>query len=55
MQNAEMLSGQCLHAKRLVLIHPKTKEEMLFECELPEYFKIILKKLGLEEYTDEEI
>lgn len=53
--NAALLSGQCLHAKKLEFIHPDTKEQMRFECELPEYFTSILKKLGLEEYNDEEV
>ena len=35
-------TGQCLHAKELGLIHPKTKEEMTFVCELPECFNNIL-------------
>lgn len=37
--------GQCLHAKKLEFIHPKTQEKMTFEIELPEYFKEILSKL----------
>jgi len=32
------LDGQVLHAKRLTLSHPTTKEEMAFEAPLPEYF-----------------
>lgn len=43
--NAAHIKGQCLHAKRLELIHPRTGEKMHFECELPESFKIILEKL----------
>ena len=42
------LSGQCLHAKRLKFIHPKTLEPMAFETELPEYFTAVLNKLGKE-------
>lgn len=38
-------NGQLLHAKQLILKHPHTNEEMSFECELPEYFKDVLKKL----------
>ena len=34
--------GQCLHAKELVLEHPKTHELMHFECDLPDYFTKIL-------------
>jgi len=39
------LNGQLLHAAKLELTHPQTGERMIFECELPEYFKNILKKL----------
>ena len=39
------LGGQCLHAKQIGFIHPKTGEYMEFESELPEYFKNFLKKL----------
>lgn len=42
------LSGQCLHAKRLKFIHPKTLEPMAFETELPDYFTAVLNKLGKE-------
>ena len=37
--------GQLLHAKELYLTHPRTGEEMKFECDLPDYFKEILDKL----------
>ena len=40
------LVGQCLHARRLKFIHPKTEELMLIESELPSYFTEILNKLG---------
>ena len=43
--HASLLDGQMLHAKRLSLTHPKTKERMTFECELPENFKKILEIL----------
>ena len=43
--NAANIQGQCLHAKCLELIHPKTQEHMHFECELPDSFKILLEKL----------
>ncbi len=39
------LEGQLLHAIRLQLAHPKTKESMVFECKLPNYFVSTLKKL----------
>ena len=35
-------SGQCLHAKELGFIHPKTNKEMNFTSELPECFTNIL-------------
>ena len=37
-------SGQCLHAKELGFIHPKTLKYMQFDSELPECFLNILKK-----------
>ncbi len=38
------LEGQCLHAKTLGFIHPKTKKYIEFDSELPEYFnKLILR------------
>lgn len=47
MQNAALLAGQCLHAKKLTFPHPKTNEQMSFESELPDYFKEVLRKLEL--------
>ena len=38
------LSGQCLHAKKIGFIHPKTQEYMEFESDLPDYFKAFLKR-----------
>ena len=40
------LEGQCLHARRLRLIHPRTGQELTLECPLPEYFLEILARLG---------
>lgn len=40
------LEGQCLHARRLRLIHPRTGEEMQFEAPLPDYFTEVLSRLG---------
>ncbi|MCT4594911.1 MAG: RluA family pseudouridine synthase [Anaeromicrobium sp.] len=37
--------GQALHAKTLGFIHPKTKEYLEFDSQLPEYFSHILEKL----------
>lgn len=44
--NASLLNGQILHAKELSFPHPKTKEIMHFECELPDNFKELIKRLG---------
>lgn len=38
--------GQCLHAKKIGFIHPKTKEYMEFSSQLPEYFSDFLNKLN---------
>lgn len=46
-QNASLLQGQCLHAKKLTFPHPKSREELTFESEFPDYFKEILRKLEL--------
>ena len=43
------LSGQCLHAKSLRFIHPKTELPVELETELPEYFENVLKRLGSRE------
>ena len=40
------LEGQCLHARELRFIHPRTKEEVHLQTELPEYFQKVLAKLG---------
>ncbi len=37
--------GQCLHAQKLGFIHPKTKEHLVFESKLPDYFSKLLTKL----------
>ena len=39
------LDGQLLHAFKLELTHPVTKERMTFTCDMPKYFETILKKL----------
>lgn len=39
------LDGQLLHSKEIVFTHPKTKETMHFDSELPNYFKRILQIL----------
>ena len=39
------LNGQCLHAKKLGFVHPRTGEYMEFESELPEYFTKFLRTI----------
>ena len=41
------LDTQCLHARALDFIHPRTGERVHVECELPDYFKKALSKLEL--------
>lgn len=41
------LGGQCLHARKIGFIHPKSKEYMEFTSELPEYFNKFLEKNDL--------
>ena len=40
------LEGQCLHARRLHFIHPRTGETVCLECPLPDYFTAVLSRLG---------
>lgn len=40
------INGQCLHAKQLEFVHPRTNKLMRFTAKRPEYFSEILKKLG---------
>lgn len=42
------LEGQCLHARQLKLIHPRTKKQLVIDSEIPDYFKSVLDKLGSE-------
>ncbi len=44
-QNAALVKGQCLHAKTIGFIHPRTSEPLYFESALPAYFKELLSKL----------
>jgi len=39
------LSSQCLHARLLRFIHPRTEEAVELSCPLPEEFEKALKKL----------
>ena len=40
------LEGQCLHARELRFIHPRSREEVHLVTELPEYFREVLSRLG---------
>ncbi len=42
------LSGQCLHAKKIGIEHPKTHKYMEFDSPLPEYFEKVLDRLRKE-------
>ena len=44
------LGGQCLHAKTLGFVHPRTGEYMEFDSPLPEYFTRFLSTLRKEEF-----
>lgn len=39
------LQGQCLHAKTIGFMHPRTGEYVEFDAPLPDYFQELLKKL----------
>lgn len=39
------LCGQCLHARKIGFVHPRTGEYLEFESELPEYFLKFLKSI----------
>ena len=38
------LAGQCLHAKKLSFLHPRTGERLELECPLPGWFKAVLER-----------
>lgn len=40
------LEGQCLHARELKFIHPRSGEAVQLTSELPEYFTAVLSRLG---------
>ncbi len=40
------LAGQCLHARQLMFVHPRTGERIELSTELPTYFTEVLAKLG---------
>lgn len=39
------LMGQCLHARKIGFVHPRTGEYMEFDSELPDYFVRFLKEI----------
>ena len=39
------MDTQCLHARELTFLHPRTGERVTVQCELPEYFQELLQKL----------
>ncbi len=39
------LNGQCLHAKKIGFVHPKTNQYLEFDSQLPDYFVNFLKGL----------
>lgn len=40
------IDGQCLHAKKIGFVHPRTQEYLEFDSNLPEYFVNIIKKIN---------
>lgn len=40
------LAGQCLHARRLSFVHPRSGERVTVECPLPDWFVQVLTKLS---------
>lgn len=44
-KHPSLFDGQALHAIRLTLTHPKTRERMTFECSLPKNFELALEIL----------
>lgn len=39
------LEGQCLHAKKIGFVHPRTGEYLEFDSDLPNYFKKFLREI----------
>lgn len=39
------LAGQCLHAKKIGFVHPRTGEYLEFDSDLPDYFKKFLREI----------
>lgn len=40
------IEGQCLHAKKIGFVHPRTNEYLEFDSSLPEYFINVIKKIN---------
>ncbi|MCR5138199.1 MAG: RluA family pseudouridine synthase [Oscillospiraceae bacterium] len=40
------LEGQCLHARELKFVHPRSGERMVLTTPLPDYFEAVLQRLG---------
>ena len=40
------LEGQCLHARELTFVHPRTQERVTVSTDLPDWFEAVLKKLN---------
>ena len=40
------LEGQCLHARCLKFIHPRSGEQIVLTTELPDYFRSVMARLG---------
>ena len=39
------MDSQCLHARELTFLHPRTGQPVTVSCELPDYFTAVLDKL----------
>lgn len=46
------IKGQCLFAAELRLVHPKSREEMMFKAEFPENFKGLIEQLRKDSTID---
>jgi 23S rRNA pseudouridine1911/1915/1917 synthase len=42
----ELMPRQALHARVLGFVHPRTKEHLRFESELPEDMKLVIERIG---------
>ena len=44
-QYAKLSGGQCLHARSIGFVHPRSGESLFFESPLPPYFRLLLDRL----------